>query len=179
MPERDDKLPWWQRLMSAKAVAQYMRNEGRDIGSEYSTHGDVWDEKDEVVQTGLMHLILDQLQRLNANKDEWYDQHRRWLRDHYDEAQRLVMEHAQHKSRLVALCGAEVYRSSDLRSNSIHWMAETYYRGWSEYKELRDLVKERVDSMKKVRKVEDVGILYGIGKKTAAKIIEAAKAKTN
>ena len=172
--EREDELPLWEQHKSPAKVARYMRDEGRVVGRTYKTHGDVWNVEHSLVQVGLLHLILDELELIREGKEDPLEEHIEWLEYWKPIIDKLLVKHRRQKERLIAMFHTEEL-GKDLRHHNINLFSCVYRADRARHRDMVDLLREKVERMASVKSVEQIINLKGIGKKTAAKIINECK----
>lgn len=182
MPDRDEKFEGWQRHKTPRDVARYMRSGGAGIGRNYETHGNVWDVDNDILQTGLLHLILDELEKVSKQLDQEdpMDEHRRWLNNYRQDVIKLNNQHKQERDRLFKMFGPNVFLGSDVRNNFDMHRSSRLYRMNSvrHSREYNDLVA-KIKRMKSVKKPKDAINLCGVGKKSVAILLGKLPAKSS
>jgi len=182
MPDRNDKFRDWERHKTPRDVAKYMRSDGYGIGRPYETHGDVWDVNKDVLQIGLLHLILDELEKISnrLDKADPMDGHRRWLADYRQYVIELNSQHKQERDRLFKMFGSNVFLGSDVRNDfDIHRSSRLYRIDIIQHcQEAYDLIA-KIKRMKSVKKPEDAINLRGVGKKSVAYLLRNMPAKSS
>ena len=172
MSNRDEKLWAWEKHKTPRDVAQYFRSEGSGVGREYNTHGDVWAASEAIVQTGLLHLILDKLEEMQKPKD-LMKRHPVWLEIWHPLVTKEVAEFEKHRKRLTNMFGGEADLGCDMSNCfDVHYSSDLYLQGGDRHKQRYESFKKQLMRLKSVRKPEDVINLEGIGKKKAAQILE-------
>lgn len=161
------------RHLTPSGVALYMRGEGAAVGRSYNTHGDIWDDKKETVQTGLLHLILDELKEFKAQKKCRLQTHRLWLECHRERDFKLMSQSIKHIERVKELLGGQT-PGRDFFTLGLE--IEDYYRSFCNqnghyWTRLIPTVRGRLDRMKSVKCMADVILLDGVGQKTMEKMI--------
>ena len=170
MPERNEELEEWQKHKTPRDVARYMRDRAHSVGSRYETHEDVWQASDAIVQTGLLHLILDILEQ---DRFDPMDRHRRWLSYWHPEVTKAIAAHERHRKRLVAMFGEEVNLGMDMDNHlDIHHSSQLYRLDTEVHRRKFQDLESKLKRMRSVRKPEDVSNLNGIGKKKAVEILQ-------
>jgi len=178
MPERNEKLYEWEKHKTPKGVAEYMRDQGRTVGRKYETHGDVWQANDAIVQTGLLHLILDKLEQMQERSDPM-EGHQEWLEHWHGRVTKAVAEHEKQKARLLVMFGADANLGADLRNYfDVHRSSRLYRRDSTNHLQAFERLEEKIKRMRSVRKPEDVENLEGIGEKKALKILQKMQTKS-
>ena len=191
MSSRDEEFTFWNRRKSPKEVAEYMHTEGSCVGLEYKTHGDIWDAPSDLVQVGLLHMVIDRLDDIKKFVDKPHDMmagHSAWLFSFHERAVKVLSDHKKECERInefcdVRLLGKDIKLYDDI--NSLSW---TYRKDFADGKWDAVILRgkyyrhrgiERLESqvkrLKSVKTIGDIENLAGIGKKTAAKIINKAK----
>lgn len=173
--ERDSKIEGFYQHFTPRQVAEYMRSKGRLVGRRFSTHGAIWDAKDEQ-KLGLLHLILDAIEK---RSDEALDKHREWLRLQHAHALQLCLEYQKQKTRILStLCGEHVttvmLKSQDFEDwkySDIHRLAQYWCNNTEEYTRQVNELQGVVWRLRAVQKPEDLITLRGVGKKTVEKVI--------
>jgi hypothetical protein len=182
MAKREDELPPNEMHKSPVDVAEYMHRQGRRVGRTYKTHGEVWDAKTEVVQTGLLHLILDKIESLDQPvkrpQDNGMHEHSFFLKYYHTELMRLVSVYNKHYDRLLSLLHtkklvSDYYKPCLCMSRFSYLYRKDFQRF---YREKRDLI-EQVSLIRSIKTADEIGKLPGIGKKTAAKLRDAMESK--
>lgn len=178
MGRAEDKLEDYEQHKTPKQVAQYMRTIGRGVGRKYTTHGSVWNVSDQVLQIGLLHLLLDELELLNnkAKKEAVNDRKRqRWLRDWHPKVTSLLANIKQQEKRLSEMFGTNFPRPCYWSRLDIHDFSEYFHEDFDWFSKCLKMQESRLARLKSVKKPEDVINLHGIGKKTAEKLIKGIK----
>ena len=172
MSERNQELPESQQHKTPTPLAEYMRSVGAEVGREYKTHGEIWDADPQLMQIGLLHLILDELEDMQKTEDPM-EGHAYWLNHIRDNVEKLNREHATQLLRLLLMFGADAKLGSDMENGfDIHKSSQVFRRNrWRHSVEMTDLEK-KVKRLKSVCNPEDVVNLHGIGKKTALKLLQ-------
>ena len=172
--ERDQSLPYYRRHMTPRDVAEYMRTTGSDIGREYKTHGDVWDADDATLKTGLLHLILDELQRLNCSSDELLRRHALWLKHFRQDLACLIAKYDKERYRLVRMFKTDKL-GPDMKNEFTLLNASQIFRSENrrEYREWLTDLESKYERLRSVKRPEDIKNLRGVGKKKAAQLIAA------
>lgn len=181
---RDEKLPEWQQHKAPVDVAKYFRKPGQKVGRIYKTHGAVWDSGDAIQQTGLLHLILDELELLGKqahkarNQQEGHDAleaHRIWLKHFHDDAVRYLVANEKQIRRISRFCDPKFWRCSLEAGSDIHTLIRSFHRHyrrepvWYGWDGVRLLVNQ-VRQLKTIRNISDLGNLKNIGRQKAARI---------
>lgn len=179
--ERDTKREPGEQFLTPRRVAKYMRSEGKDVGRNYSTHGAIWDAKDDL-KIGLLHLILDAAEEKKRQRDA-LDAHREWLLRCHSYIMKLCLDCKSQSLRIRStLCGKHertvATKSPDLytwRYTDIHDFAWCWCNDREEYFIKRNELILVVERLTSVKTPEDLIKLRGIGKRTVAKVIESMK----
>ena len=166
---RNRTLYDFEKHKTPRDVAEYFRYEGRKIGKEYATHGDVWDVKDSVVQTGLLHLILDELKKTPTDP---LDNHDVWVRKEGIKCLKLIKTHERESSRLIKMFGTKNLGHDLVNRSDIHYLSKLFRSDRPVYHKRIMFLKEKIARLKSVKKPDDVINLEGIGKKTTQKLID-------
>lgn len=177
MPSRDEEIPVDARHMSASDIATYMRTDGKRLGREYKTHGEIWDVDKDVVQIGLLHLILDELQKDKAARDPM-DAHATWLTQWRPEMLIILESFEAQRARLFAMFGTEDLGEDVQNGFGIHESSLLYRKNLRRHWEYVYALNGQLQRLSSVKKPEDIVNLRGIGKKTAAKLIEGIRGKS-
>lgn len=146
-----------------------MRNEGFGVGRKYKTYGELWDVEPEILQTGLLHLILDQLEKTPINKDLEIETHSKWLQREYPRVSALICKHQKECQRIEKFCRLELL-GRDVKDVDPNRFSLTYRQSWSDHWKLLTKLMAKVDRLKKVKSLEDLAELAGIGMTAAKKI---------
>lgn len=181
MTERNTEIPWYKSQMTPKDVARYFRDYavygGYNVGKKYQTYGELWSEDEMVVQTGLLHLILDKMEDMQRQKFEeqrkknWHVSHKTWLRVHVSSMRRLLAQHEKEAKRLIEMFGSEIKRSSDLiEERELRHFSQLFRNSREEYRGAEAALRCKVARMQSVKKRDDLLNLKGIGKKTLQKL---------
>ena len=187
MEDRSTPIGWRERIRTPKEVAQYFRTRGSTVGRDYKTYGDIWDIKPDVVQVGLLHLILDTLEEIHTPKLSPLEIHRIWLNHVRGEAERTLACHKKECDRISKFCDLKLLLDDANLSlfACIEYLRESHKRmaekgqkyALHEIKEIR----ERTERLKLVQTLDDLEQLHGIGKKKAdtirAKMAKKSKEK--
>lgn len=175
IPKRIDELG---SHMTPKQVALYMRDEGYTVGRKYETHGNVWDEREEVVQTGLLHLILDAIEDTQPQPSV-LDAHQDWLIMWYPYVAKAIAEHEEQRRRLVAMFGDDAYLGPDATNfRDIHCFSMVYRTDPERHQNDLNELERKTKRMKKVLKPEHITRLHGIGEARASRILGKLQAKS-
>jgi len=172
--DKNTPLSDYERVRTPRDVARYARN--WNLGKEYRTHGDVWSAGESIVQTGLLHLILDELQK--EPEPDPLIKHREWLKCYYPYVSSLFKEHEKQRRRLAVMFGegARLGRDASIYPD-ISMFSAMYRRDRQDHYESIESIKRKISRMKSVKKPKDVTNLAGIGKKTAEKLISNMQSK--
>lgn len=170
LPDKDTPLIGYQQHLSDKEVAEFLRDEDAGgVGREYKTHGDVWNAKPEIVLTGLLHLILDELEKLNDEPKDQLELHSRWLTDWYDRVVSLIAEHDQQCERIAKFCDLELLRR-DVDRQKVRWFSIIYRQDIGRHRRMFEDLQDKVKRLRRVKSLADIEKLDGIGKKMAEAI---------
>jgi Xaa-Pro aminopeptidase len=174
MAKREDELPFYERHKSPAEVAEYMRNDGRYVGRDYETHGQIWDEKNELVQTGLLHLILDEIKLLSQGTDSGMHKHARFLEYYHAELAKLVSAYHKNYKRLAAMLRTEkLIYERHMPCLCISRFSYLYRKNFNEFfKEKLNLTKQ-VKLIRSIKSPAEIERLPGVGKKTAERLRKA------
>jgi len=180
MSNSDTPIPEYSQHFSPRDIAKYFHNEGADVGRKYKTHGEIWSAPIEHRKIGLLHLILEELQRLNKDDDGWITAHREWLTNWQPWIVKLHKKRDFHINRIDKMMGVNVKSDDMCRGyfwTSLPWLGETFIRNRSRHKEWLGRLEQQVKRLASVKKPEHIIKLQGIGKVTAAKILSERNLK--
>lgn len=177
MSKREEKIEG-SNHMTPRDVAVYMRSEGAYVGRSYETHGDVWNAEHQVLQTGLLHLILDQLEAQGKCKKDPLDGHGFWLGAWHKHLQIQIATYVKQRQRLVEMFRTEKIARDMSRYFSIHSFSLLWRHNQPGHLSRYIELNESIEMLRSVRTPSDATKLDGIGKKTAAKLIESLKSKS-
>ena len=187
MDRREKELPWHSRHKTAQGVAEYMRSEGRGVGREYRTHGSIWDAPNDLLQVGLLHLVVDRLEAIEKALGEkpldMMAGQAAWLSRFHQRAEKAIKDHKRECARVNKICDVSLLRRDAVLDQDIHDLSEEYRRAFAEgewwatcnrggYYRHRGIIEieEKVKRLKTVKTIDDIENLKGIGSSLAAKI---------
>jgi len=175
--DRDDELGEFNRHHTPMSIAKYMMTHGKSVGKLYKTHGELWDVSDELLQTGLMQLAVKQLDVIIEKLHERpaacpLRQHAQFMKNDWPDIVKAVKENDRQRDRVTELVNGYRLSSSSLRDNwcfrDVH-DASRIYRERGAWKDI-NLLRQRTKLLKRVKSIDDLGLLQGVGKVTVAKI---------
>ena len=181
--ERHDKLFFFEKHKTPKDVARFMRKEGKGVGREYETHGDVWDASDSLLQVGLLHLILDRLDEISNHLTSPKDQleiHRQWIRNGMHEASiEVIKDYKKELTRISKFCDLELLGKDARSTIDIHDLSKEFRSSndWVKRTRSFEKLKDLTGRLRYVRSLDDITRLDGIGKIKASKIRQIMIAK--
>jgi len=180
MTKRDTPIPEFSQHFSPRDIAKYFHGVGHSVGSKYKTYGDIWGAPDELRKIGLLHLILEELEKLNREPEGWIKLHREWLLYWQPIIDSLLKKRDFHINRINKMIGVAI-NSNDMRHDyywtSLPYLAEVFRRNQSRHEMWLKYLRSQAKRLVSVKKPEDIIKLEGIGKVRAAKILEQRNLK--
>jgi len=165
---------------SPEDVAEFMLDEGKRVGRKYATEAAVWAASESVEVVGLLRLIVRELRskEVVVSASDRLEAHGQWYQNWYEHNARLVASWQRQKKRIQSTITDDETVFAHLGEPSLQWFAERYVRdrtvGESAHRvnfwKRVGVVEDEVSLMKKIKCIDDLQLISGIGKKTVAKL---------
>lgn len=171
----NDKMPDFNdgkgRIMPPIEVARHMRLSS--VGLTYKTHGEVWDAAPEIRITGLLELILGKIEAADEARSQGQklEKHCEWFNDLRYRDEMLLARHKKQLARIGRFVDVRFFSQWVCAGYRLAFLGDAYCGyGRKKYGELIRSILDEIETLKNIKRIDDLTKLDGVGPATIKKI---------